>query len=274
MSPKDFRRGRDLPSEPDAGGAPRAPDPRALRALEDAVRRAREVSGREPFSPGTPPPRDPPAPPHELGAAGGGRDGSAGTRRPGERRLGTWRGDWRRWFPVAALALVAVIVLALVVGLRHGSSPHASGGTSTSRPGVSTTAPLATTTTAPATTTTSPPSTIPPTTSTSTTTTSSTTSTTSTTTSTTTPAGSAPLITSITPASGTPGSVVTVHGRNFYSSNGVVLARFNGQPAPTDCPSQQTCKVTVPHLSGSPPSVAVTITTAAGTSNPEPFAYG
>jgi hypothetical protein len=47
---------------------------------------------------------------------------------------------------------------------------------------------------------------------------------------------------------------------------------FNGLVAPTSCPAQNTCTVTVP-LSPGATRVQVTITTAGGTSNGVTFIY-
>ncbi len=56
------------------------------------------------------------------------------------------------------------------------------------------------------------------------------------------------------------------------SSSGQIVATFNGQVAPTSCPAQNTCSVTVPPSSGSQ-TAQVTITTAGGTSNSVTFTY-
>jgi len=66
---------------------------------------------------------------------------------------------------------------------------------------------------------------------------------------------------------------VVVVGMGFMSSDGNVLASFDGQVAPTVCPIQTSCTVTVPAMSDPPPTVPVTITTASGTSNALNFAY-
>ncbi len=75
------------------------------------------------------------------------------------------------------------------------------------------------------------------------------------------------------PASGMAGQAIGVSGANFLSANGQIVATFNGQVAPTSCPSPTTCSVTVPPLTQA--SVAlVTITTSSGTSNAVHFTYG
>ena len=87
-------------------------------------------------------------------------------------------------------------------------------------------------------------------------------------------AGPAPQLSSITPSQGSAGAVVVVHGTNLFSLNGLVLARFDGQPTHTICPTQTSCMVTVPALPSSPPTAQVTITTESGTSNALTFLYG
>jgi hypothetical protein len=83
-----------------------------------------------------------------------------------------------------------------------------------------------------------------------------------------------PVISSLSPASGGAGQVVTITGANFMSADGQIIARFNGQVAPTSCPEQATCTVTVPTLNPAPTGpVTLTVTTGAGASNAEPFSY-
>ncbi len=86
------------------------------------------------------------------------------------------------------------------------------------------------------------------------------------------PAG-APVIGSLTPSSGDAGAHIEVAGANFLSSNGQIVATFNGQVAPTSCPASNTCTVTVPPQSGSS-TAQVSITTSGGTSNAVTFTYG
>jgi hypothetical protein len=85
-------------------------------------------------------------------------------------------------------------------------------------------------------------------------------------------AGGPPVISSLSPASGSAGQAVVVAGANFLSSSGQIVATFNGQVAPTSCPAQNTCNVTVP--ASTSPSAQVAITTAGGTSNAMTFTYG
>jgi hypothetical protein len=67
--------------------------------------------------------------------------------------------------------------------------------------------------------------------------------------------------------------VVVVRGDNLFSPNGLVLARFGRQPTQTACPTQTSCKITVPPLHGPPSIVEVTISTESGTSNVLSFLY-
>jgi IPT/TIG domain len=84
--------------------------------------------------------------------------------------------------------------------------------------------------------------------------------------------GGPPVIDSLSPSSGAAGQTVTITGANFLSSDGHIVAAFNGQVAPTSCPAQDTCTVTVPPSNGAP-SAQVTVTTASGASNAVPFTY-
>jgi len=84
--------------------------------------------------------------------------------------------------------------------------------------------------------------------------------------------GGAPVISSINPTTGFAGEGIEITGSNFLSSNGQIVATFNGQVAATSCPSQNSCTVTVPPSTGSG-SAQVTVTTAGGTSNAVSFTY-
>lgn len=79
-----------------------------------------------------------------------------------------------------------------------------------------------------------------------------------------------PTIVSLTPSSGAAGQRVQISGSNLFSPDGQVLAHFGGQVAPTSCSSQTTCSAVAPAGAG---RVQVTVTTAAGTSNPVWFSY-
>jgi len=82
-----------------------------------------------------------------------------------------------------------------------------------------------------------------------------------------------PQITSITPSSGAAGRTVTISGTNFLSPDGRIQAYFGEAQAPTSCPVQSRCTVTVPSLSGGPSSVVVKVVTEAGSSNTLLFSY-
>lgn len=82
-----------------------------------------------------------------------------------------------------------------------------------------------------------------------------------------------PGLVSIQPPSGGPGQDVTVLGANLFSSSGMVQAMVGGVPAPTSCPSQTMCVVTVPWTLGPPQSLRLSVETEAGRSNALPFSY-
>ncbi len=86
--------------------------------------------------------------------------------------------------------------------------------------------------------------------------------------------GGVPVLSALSPSTGVAGQTVVISGANFISADGVVQARFGGQLAPTACPVQTSCTVTVPAMTGSPASVPVTVTTDGGTSNPLTFTFG
>lgn len=83
-----------------------------------------------------------------------------------------------------------------------------------------------------------------------------------------------PAIISLSPAAGGPGTPVTVTGSGFLSADGSIVAHVDGQVAPTSCPDQTTCTVTVPSLPGGTGTVPVTVTTDSGTSAPASFSFG
>ena len=209
------------------------------------MRRARESAG------GTSPPPDRPV---------GRPAGPAATSPAGDRQLDRWL--------VPAVVVAAVLLLAAATGLvvslaTAGGTPNAATSPSTpttpghgaavrpvrpsTRPGKSATARPSSPTDA-------------------------TTTTSTTTASTPVSPGGPPVITAVNPSSAAAGQAVQIAGSNFLSSNGQIVATFNGQVAPTDCPTQNTCDVTVPPPAGLP-SAWVTIATASGTSNAVTFTY-
>ena len=231
----------DGPEARPGGAQPPAgtPSPRALGAMESAVRRVR--ASNTVASPDAPTPPDPYRPP-------------APTVTPARRRDGVWTrwtaGGSDRWLVgavIAAAVAVVVLAVALILSLQGGSTRVAT-------PPVSTVAasggghhharnPPATSST--------------------------------TTTSTTIAAtpGGPPVIDSLSPSSGAAGQTITITGANFLSSDGHIVAAFNGQVAPTACPTQNTCTVTGPPSNGAP-SAQVTVSTASGASNAVLFTYG
>ncbi len=230
---------------------PGRPSSRALGAMESAVRRAREATGAAtpPSVPPAPAPRPPEA--EEPSPAG-----ATSARQP-DRWLAT------TIVVVAGLVVAGAIALAFSLG-TNGNGPQTASPPTTAAAGATHagTAPTGHPSTASGSPsgsgTTSTPS-----------------STSSTTTTTIVPAtpGAAPVISSLSPPSGTAGTAIQVTGANFLSSDGHIVATFNGQVAPTSCADQSTCTITVPPSTGSS-SAQVTITTASGTSNAITFTYG
>jgi hypothetical protein len=84
--------------------------------------------------------------------------------------------------------------------------------------------------------------------------------------------GGAPRVRKVSPSSGASGQTVEVTGSGFFSSDGRITASFGGAPAPTSCPTQSSCTVTVPNL-GSAHATTMTIVTSSGTSNAITFTY-
>jgi hypothetical protein len=217
------------------------PGQRALGAMEVAVRRARASQGVPipPVGSGAPPTPATAVPPNKSLLP---RVDDDSAEKRSERRL------------VAAVAVAAVLVvasgIALAVSAGHGSggpSPTAASTTHSGPTGVTTTTNrTATTTTTGANTTTTGPS----------------------------APGTPPQISTVTPASGSPGQTVTITGSSFLSPDGRIVAFFNGQVTATSCPSQDTCTVTVPPASAGETTALVTVMTGSGTSNPVAFSYG
>lgn len=225
-----------MPDEHAAEPPPGNPGQRALGAMESAVRRARETAGAPPL-PHPPSPRARPAA-RPVDAA----------PPPGNDPLSDRPDRWLIRSVAVAAALVVAAAIALIVSLSSSSAPPSStaaGGSHTS---------------------TAPPSTKGQG--------GASTSTTGSNTSTTVAVapGGPPVISSLDPSSGSAGQSVTVAGGNFLSTSGQIVATFNGQVAPTSCPAQNTCTITVP--SSTSPSAQVVITTSGGTSNAVTFTYG
>ena len=182
------------------------------------------------------------------------------TIRQGEissRRDRPWTGVVRRrpFVFAAATGFVVVVVVGLVAAslAGPGSPAHRSGPNhATSRSTLVGAAPAPTTPTTPTTgaptvptTTTSPPA----------------------------PARGGPTLTGISPDPASPGQTVTIQGDGLVSSDNVIVAMFGAQTAPTHCPTQQQCVVTVPPPSPGTPSVPVQVRTSTGVSNALTFHY-
>jgi IPT/TIG domain len=88
------------------------------------------------------------------------------------------------------------------------------------------------------------------------------------------PSGRAPVLAAISPTAGVGGQVVTLTGAGLFSANGVITVTFGSTPAPVRCPTESTCRVTVPAHKPSSGTVAVRVTTQSGTSNQLTFSYG
>ena len=259
------------------------PGLRALGAMESAVRRVRESAGEPPLPSNTVvrqaperPGRAEPEPGPDRSSVPPGLahapvvEGSPPLR-ASEDAPRWWDRQGERWL-VGAVVAAAILVVAAAIALAaslsgSGSAPpspatvaapaaiahnHGHGGNPSGHRGGTPSAP-------PSTSATSTPA--------------ATASTTSTTTSTPLAApGAAPVIAALSPASGGPGQAIQVAGANFLSTNGQIVATFNGQVAPTSCPAQNTCTITAPQMSGSS-SAQVVISTASGSSNPVTFTY-
>jgi hypothetical protein len=85
--------------------------------------------------------------------------------------------------------------------------------------------------------------------------------------------GSGPTLSAISPNVGQPGQTVAVQGNGLTSADGLVVVLFGGEVAPTHCPTQQGCTVTVPPPPAGQPSVPVQVKTASGVSNSLTFRY-
>jgi hypothetical protein len=204
--------------------------------MESAVRRVRANTGAAGDAPTPPDPYRPP--PRPVGGAGAG--GLASRWTPG--RSDRWLVGAVAVAAVAVVALAVALILSLSGGGSHVAAPPASnavaaGGTA-HHPARSHTPvrPTSTSTTLAST------------------------------------PGGPPVIDALSPSSGAAGQSITITGANFLSSDGHIVAAFNGQVASTSCPSSTTCTATVPPSSVTGPA-QVTVTTAAGTSNTAPFTY-
>ena len=215
---------------------PGTPSRRALGAMESAVRRARDSAGSGQTPAATAPAASRQPPP-----------------RPAARAPDTARSPDRWLVASVAVAAALVVVGAIALAVPLGNSPRSTAPPSTAarvpttiagrQGGAGTTGPSHSTSTTTATTVPSTP-------------------------------GAAPVISSLTPSSGSTGQAIQVAGANFMSSNGRIVATFNGQVAPTSCPAQNTCTITVPPPPPGSQSAEVMITTASGTSNAVTFTYG
>ncbi|HLX78048.1 MAG TPA: IPT/TIG domain-containing protein [Acidimicrobiales bacterium] len=83
----------------------------------------------------------------------------------------------------------------------------------------------------------------------------------------------APVLFSLDPTSASSGASVTITGNDLFSSDHVVVARFDGKVSTTRCPSTHRCVAVVPTLPSGSGAVTVRVTTDAGQSNALTFQY-
>ncbi len=93
------------------------------------------------------------------------------------------------------------------------------------------------------------------------------------TTSTTAPPGERPVISALDPASGAPGSSVSISGSRFYSADGRILVTFDGRVTATRCPSEALCVATVPPPPPGSTTASVEVVTQSGQSNSLVYRY-
>jgi hypothetical protein len=230
------------------------PGQRALGAMAEAARRAREAGPRTAQVPVVvDPPEVRAAPPHEERRVSGrrvwrdlvrgGPRANAGAPPDGDRR------ERRLKLSVATLGgvvLVAAVALAFSLGTHQHPTPGPTGAPSGSPSSTPTSPSSGRGDGAKQSTTTSPASLA---------------------------VGGVGVVSSLSPSSGGAGQSVVVSGSNFISANGQIVAEFGGQVTATSCPDQSTCTVKVPDLGPTPRSVPFTITTQSGTSKAMTFRY-
>jgi hypothetical protein len=85
--------------------------------------------------------------------------------------------------------------------------------------------------------------------------------------------GTGAAISSIQPSVAVAGETVAILGRGIMSPNGTIVARFGSEVAPTRCPSEERCLVTVPPEPGGSRSVPVRLQVGSGMSNALTFRY-
>ncbi len=83
--------------------------------------------------------------------------------------------------------------------------------------------------------------------------------------------GRAAKLLSISPDTAAPGQTLTIAGSGFESPNGKIVVMFGSAPAPTNCPSEERCFVTVPVETHR--EVLVRVQTEYGLSNGVSFHY-
>ncbi len=87
------------------------------------------------------------------------------------------------------------------------------------------------------------------------------------------PPGARAVITALEPASGTPGSSITIVGSRLFSANGRILVTFDGRATGTRCPTEERCIAAVPPPPGGSATASVEVVTQTGPSNALAFTY-
>lgn len=82
-----------------------------------------------------------------------------------------------------------------------------------------------------------------------------------------------PVLAALAPAAGAAGATVTISGTNLFSADGTILVTFGDRAAPTRCPSERRCLVTVPAGAGAGGTTTVRLRTSQGLSNTLAFRY-
>jgi hypothetical protein len=85
--------------------------------------------------------------------------------------------------------------------------------------------------------------------------------------------GTNPVLSTIEPASGSPGQTLVMTGSNLLSPSGQITANFGAETATVACLAQTSCLVIVPPDGAFVATTPVTVTTDSGTSNALMFTY-
>lgn len=86
--------------------------------------------------------------------------------------------------------------------------------------------------------------------------------------------GPGPVLNSLSPTQAKAGSTIVLSGSGFFSASHQVVARIDGQPAPTSCPTTQRCLVVLPAAPKGATQASVEVVTESGRSNTLTIHYG